>query len=198
MSTHSARWAQHVSRSHESSHSMPRQKIESVHVRPAPDEVETEVEVNDTGQSLDCSFTPRTRFKNRLGPGWRSYFWFVPDGGEPVKPVDNLDGTYSASIAYSGSPPKVALHFIDGLIVLDDDVTPDQLPGGLEGSGITLIDDLEEKVQGGGKGEEEKEEEKEGDGLPPWAWILIILVVLILLWLFFRSSSGSSSAPSTP
>ena len=47
----------------------------------------------------------------------------------PVKPADNLNGTYKATIPFTGSSsPPLNIHFIRDLVVIDDSTTGDQLP----------------------------------------------------------------------
>lgn len=74
------------------------------------------------------SISPRTRYGHLLGPGFANYIWFTSPGRQPFKPEDNLDGTYSASLNYTGDVPSVGLHFLSVSILIDDDVTPDRLP----------------------------------------------------------------------
>jgi len=75
----------------------------------------------------------------RMGPGWANYFWFTSPGVTPFKAKDNLDGTYTTSLPFTGVfPPTVVVHFEDGLTVIDDSVTPDHLPQPL-GPGNVLV-----------------------------------------------------------
>src|SRR5260370_10364298 len=65
----------------------------------------------------------------RMGPGWANYFWFTSPGITPFKAKDNLDGTYTASLGFTGAfPPPVSVGFEDVLAVIDDSVTFDNLP----------------------------------------------------------------------
>jgi opacity protein-like surface antigen len=51
--------------------------------------------------------------------------------------VDNLNGTYTATIPFSGAnPPAVEIHFIHVSSVIDDSVTPDKLPVPLSGGNV--------------------------------------------------------------
>jgi hypothetical protein len=65
----------------------------------------------------------------RMGPGWANYFWFTSPGVVPFKAVDNLDGTYTATLAFAGTvAPAISVHFEDVLVEIDDSTTPDKLP----------------------------------------------------------------------
>lgn len=115
-----------------------RMHLETAYVRPAPDasatEIKTDIQQGDKRNQLVVTFKPRTRFGGRLGPGWKNYFWFTAQGQTPIKPKDNLDGTYVARIPFTGmTPPTVAMHFLDVSFVIDDEVTPDKLPVPLDG-----------------------------------------------------------------
>lgn len=121
-----------------------RQQLRTVHVRAVPDAGATQFQSSvraDGGRgTLTINMTPRTRFNHRMGPGWANYFWFVPDGGTPVKPVDNRDGTYTATFNFGGStPPPVRLHFLRVFSLIPDSATPDRLPVPL-GGGNVLVD----------------------------------------------------------
>jgi hypothetical protein len=92
-------------------------------------EITTSVDFEPDGSSLVVSMTPRTLSRSRMGPGWANYFWFTTPAGDAFKPTDNLDGTYTATIPFSGNtPPSVALHFLRVSAVIGDTVEPDQLP----------------------------------------------------------------------
>jgi opacity protein-like surface antigen len=104
-----------------------RQQLLSTVVRAFPDDLFVTV----TSQVGDNNVTthrlvmkPQTSNGHLLGPGWGSYFWFDPPNSDPVKPRDNLDGTYSAT--FTDGP--VPLHFLNIAQVLDDDTTFDDLP----------------------------------------------------------------------
>lgn len=114
-----------------------RMQLKSVWVRPAPDTDATEITASiqsRDGNRLVVSMRPRTRFNNQLGPGWANYFWFTTPGGAPVKAQDNLDGSYSASIPFTGPVPLVSLHFLPVSMIIDDSVTADRLPVPLDDS----------------------------------------------------------------
>ena len=77
-----------------------------------------------------------------MGPLWANYFWFTAPGQTPFKAVDNLNGSYTATLAFTGSkPPKVSLHFENVLAVIEDSVTADHLPQPL-GPGNVLVPDI--------------------------------------------------------
>jgi opacity protein-like surface antigen len=70
------------------------------------------------------NMTPRTATNHRLGPGWGPYFWFEAGNGQTVRPVDNLNGTYTASIPFNGAtPPSVSVHYIDDPVKIPEDTT---------------------------------------------------------------------------
>jgi hypothetical protein len=128
-----------------------RQRTQTIHVRAFPSAEQTPVQTTITplgdGQSrLTATFTPRTRFGNRLGPGWANYFWFTSPGRPAVKPQDRLDGSYVATIDFTGAPPDVTLNFEDTITSIDDSVPPDKLPVPL-GDGTVFVPDI---LQGGG------------------------------------------------
>lgn len=63
-----------------------------------------------------------------MGPGWANYFWLTAPGVTPFKPIDNLNGAYTARTQFTGAPPAVKLHFLRVSTVIDDSVTADNLP----------------------------------------------------------------------
>jgi hypothetical protein len=133
-----------------------RQAIRTVYVRSVPDASTTAVNVTISGGQLGITFTPRTSFGDLLGPGWANHFWFTTPGGSPFKGRDNLDGSYSASLGFSGStPPAVSLHFVDVLQVIGDETSAERLPVKL-GQGTILIERLPKTgIGGGGRGDDD-------------------------------------------
>ncbi len=122
-----------------------RQKNETVHLRAVPDggetQVTTQVITSPDGSSLVVQVVPRTRFGHRVGPGWGNYLWFTTPDGRRIKPQDNLDGSYTARISFSGAtPPEVDLHVITDSVVITDDARPDDLP--LDDDTV-LVDDID-------------------------------------------------------
>jgi hypothetical protein len=111
-----------------------RQQLRTVYVRPIPDGNRTEISsilrIND-GRTHVVSFTPRTKFGNRMGPGWANYFWLTGPGIAPIKPVDNLNGTYTAIIPFTGARLE-KIHFLRVSTVIDDSVTANNLPAPLD------------------------------------------------------------------
>jgi hypothetical protein len=121
-----------------------RQQVRTAYVRPLPDSANTVYQVSVSAgtrreQRLSITMTPRVKpgagcglhdpHCGRMGPGWANYFWFTTPGHAPFKPMDNLDGTYTATLDFSGStPPPVAVHFENVLADIGDDAAPDQLP----------------------------------------------------------------------
>jgi hypothetical protein len=106
-----------------------RQQLKSVFVRSVPDADRTDVTSSVGRDAVLINMTPRTRFGNRMGPGWANYFWFTAPGITPLRPRDNLNGTYTATIPFSGpNPPDIDIHFIHVSATIDDSATPDNLP----------------------------------------------------------------------
>jgi von Willebrand factor type A domain-containing protein len=115
-----------------------RQQLKTVYVRPLPTGSNTQVSTSVTGGgdrgTLSINMTPRTRFNNRLGPGFANYFWFKAPGRPAFRATDNLNGTYTAQLNFSGAiPPDVEIHFIDRAVMISDETT-------LEDIGVTLDD----------------------------------------------------------
>lgn len=132
-----------------------RQQLRTAYVRAIPDSDNTVIQSSivrrDKGGVLSIVMTPRVKpgpgcLKTnpkcgRMGPGWANYFWFTTPGQAPFKAVDNLNGTYTATLAFMGSnPPAVSVHFENALAVIGDSVTADHLPDPL-GPNNTLVDD---------------------------------------------------------
>jgi len=118
-----------------------RQQLRTVYVRPVPDppntQVQSSVRSDGNKNTLVINMTPRTKFNNRMGPGFANYFWFTAPGQTPFKARDNLNGSYTAELPFSGvTPPDVTIHFIDEPIIIVDSVTPDQLPVPLDNSNV--------------------------------------------------------------
>jgi hypothetical protein len=106
-----------------------RQQIRTVHVRSLPDPENTTYTTSTTqtssGSVLIAVMTPRNVRGGKMGPGWANYFWFKAPGATPVKPVDNLNGTYTAQIPFSGgTPPPVSVHFLPEPVVRPDAFVP--------------------------------------------------------------------------
>lgn len=152
-----------------------RMQLKTAYVRPAPDPAATDIQATvDTrdGNRLLVSMTPKTKFGHKLGPGWANYFWFKTPGRPAVKCRDNLDGTYSATIPFTGPAPLVSLHFLPVSMVIGDSVTEDKLPAPLDDSnalvpvvGVPPI----------------------GRRLPRWLlWLIVLLLILLVLWVLWR------------
>lgn len=157
-----------------------RQQIRTVYVRSMPDGGKTQsaagvVGAGTASQLLVANVTPRNLRGGKMGPGWGNYFWFVGTGSNPVKAVDNLDGTYTAQIPFSGAtPPAVALYFLPQPVFYPDDFVPTL--GMLTPANLVTADVGVPPSGGGGK-------------LPWWVWpiaigfALLLLLVLILTFL---------------
>jgi hypothetical protein len=150
-----------------------RQQVRTAHVRslPAPGNTTTTTQVTGgpTGSVLVVTLTPMNLKNQLLGPGFANYFWFKPDGGAPVKGVDNLNGTYTANIPFSGSePPKVSVHFLDEPVFRGDGFVP--TPEILTADN-TVVPEVVKAEK------------------PWWLkywWVLLILLILIILILLLR------------
>jgi hypothetical protein len=120
-----------------------RQQLRTVYVCSVPDAgntvFQTSILRRDNGNVLSIVMSPRVKpgpgcVKSdprcgRMGAGWAIYFWFMAPGQTPFKANDNLDCTYTATLAFAGStPPPVAVHFENVLAIIGDSVAPDKLP----------------------------------------------------------------------
>jgi len=150
-----------------------RQQLKTVHVRSEPSAANTQFGTVIQDNQLVITATPRTFSGSKMGPGFANYLWFTAPGITPVKPVDNLDGTYRATLPTTTGP--VSMHFLDVAMPIADEVTPSQLPGGGLGSGTVVV----QEVPGAGGG---------GGGLTRWWWLLILLIVLLLALYLYRRS----------
>jgi len=131
-----------------------RQQLKTAFVRPVPDSANTVFNTSilrrDGANVFSIVMTPRFKpssacaKKNpkcgRMGPGWANYFWFTSPSTTPFKAKDNLDGTYTASLPFTGALPSVTAHFENVLAVIDDSATSDRLPQPLDsGNAFTLV-----------------------------------------------------------
>jgi hypothetical protein len=157
-----------------------RQQIKTIYVKVVPDSDSTEVESSikqaDGSSVLTIIFTPKTSFGNKLGPGWQNYFWFKGPEVTPFKAKDNQDGSYTATLGFSGNtPPVLSLHFLDIAQIIDDSVTHDALPLPLDAD-TTLLEDINQNSS--------------GDNLDRYFWFILIVILLIILFIFLRRSSS--------
>jgi hypothetical protein len=122
-----------------------RMQLETVYVRYVPasstTQFETSVLTGAPNSTLVIQMTPKTKFGQRLGPGFANYFWFTAPGVTPFKAIDNLNGIYTAKLQFTGNmPPTVSVHFLDVSMVITDSVTPDHLPVPLDsGNTLTIV-----------------------------------------------------------
>ena len=129
-----------------------RQQLRTAFVRAVPDAKNTVLQSSivqiEKRNGFRITMTPRVKpgpnctLKNpkcgRMGPGWANYFWFTTPGQTPVKAKDNLDGTYTVTIPFTGStPPPVKVHFENVVAMIGDAVPADKLPDPL-GDGNVL------------------------------------------------------------
>jgi hypothetical protein len=106
-----------------------RQQLRTVHVRAVPDGGQTAASVVVNSGQLIVNLTPRTRFGNLLGPGWGNYFWVTAPGLTPVNFSDKLNGSYTATMNFTGDPPaEVQIHFERVTEHILDGTPPDKLP----------------------------------------------------------------------
>jgi hypothetical protein len=128
-----------------------RQQLRTVHVRAVPDGNNTTATATiQGGNVLVIDMTPLTKFNNHLGPGWGNYFWVTGSGVTPTKFSDNLNGTYTAKLPFSGNPPSdVKIHFEHVNERIPDSATANNLPVPL-GNGTVIVSHV--NVPGGGGG----------------------------------------------
>jgi len=134
-----------------------RQQLRTAYVRSVPNAGNTVFQSSiQSGNTLSIVMTPRVKPGpgcpsgdpkcGRMGPGWANYFWFTAPGQTPFKAKDNLNGTYTATLPFTGSrPPKVSVHFENVLMVIGDSVTSNQLPVPL-GPDNVLVDDVNKQA----------------------------------------------------
>jgi hypothetical protein len=117
-----------------------RQQLRTAYVRPFPDGGNTDIQATVISRGvLQIVMTPRGVSGDGLGPGWANYFWFTAPGVTPFKANDNLDGTYTATLNFTGKPPKVSVHFENVLAVIGDSVTDEnQLPQPLDSNNVLV------------------------------------------------------------
>lgn len=168
--------------------SVQHEQLMSLVVRNQPDAETTNVDASissDPGgrtQTLSVKFKPATKGGHLMGPGWANYFWFTAPGVTPFKATDNLDGTYSAAVNFTGgTAPDLKLHFLDVAQVIEDSATYDTLPAPLDSS--TAVSDV--IVQ------------------PTCKWydltcgtvwlkfLILIILVLLIVFLLLRKPSGN-------
>ena len=121
-----------------------RQQLRTAYVRDFPDSGQTILQSSlqpcAAGSAKGCNtlvitMSPRTKFGNRMGPGWGNYFWFTAPGVTPFKAADNLNGTYTAKLNFNGNkPPDVSVHFENVIAIIGDSVPPGGLPQPLDGN----------------------------------------------------------------
>lgn len=123
-----------------------RMQVRTMYVRSTPDVGATVFQTSiQGGNTLSIVMTPRTISGDHMGPGWANYFWFTAPGQTPFKAQDNLDGTYTATLTFTGSkPPPVSVHFLRVSTVIADSVTPDHLPVPL-GAGNVFVPNIQKK-----------------------------------------------------
>jgi hypothetical protein len=140
-----------------------REATRSVHVRAVPDQVATEEPVVtsvDNGTQVALTFRPTTAFGDAM-VGFGPYFPVTASGIDPVIPVDNLNGSYTATLIFAGAVPgDVSINWIETSNNLSD-VPGTELP--LAEQGEVIVGNIHIVVP-----------------KPPlMKWIIIILVLLL-------------------
>jgi hypothetical protein len=148
-----------------------RQQLKTLNVRTEPNAANTEFTTSTQDNQLVIVATPRTFSKSKMGPGFANHIWFTAPGMQPVKPVDNLDGTYTARLPTTAGP--ATMHFVDVLLPLTDEVTAATLPGGGLGSGTVVVPEVPGTTA--------------QSRLLLWLLLLLILIILILIYLYRRA-----------
>lgn len=168
--------------------SIQREQLMSLVVRSQPDADATHVDSSivsgpDSLQTLNIQFKPATKGGHLMGPGWTNYFWFTGPGVTPFKATDNLDGTYSAAVSFSGgTPPDLTLHFLDVAQVIENSATYDRLPAPLDGSTAVSAVVVGQPVC------------KWYDPSCGMVWLkylVLLILALLIVVLLFRKPSGS-------
>jgi hypothetical protein len=143
-----------------------RQQLKTVYIRAEPNANQSQFQTSTQDNQLVILATPRTLSGSRMGPGYANYIWFTAPGIQPVKPVDNLDGTYRVTLGTTAGP--VSMHFLDLVMQIGDSVTPDQLPGGGLGPATVVVAEI--------PGSTAKSR--------LWLWIVLLLILLLILALY--------------
>jgi hypothetical protein len=115
-----------------------RQQLRTAYVRPFPDGGNTDFQTSIVSKgTMQVIMTPRCKARDHMGPGWANYFWFTAPGVTPFKAKDNLNGTYTATLNFTGSkPPQVSVHFENVIALIGDSVTPNHLPQPLDSNNV--------------------------------------------------------------
>lgn len=117
-----------------------RMQLKTVYVRSVPDGNNTVFQTSVASNTYSIVMTPKTKAGDHMGPGWANYFWFTANGQTPFKAKDNLDGTYTATLNFTGNRPQVSVHFLRVSMIIGDAVTPDHLPVALDTSNVFVPD----------------------------------------------------------
>jgi len=170
-----------------------REQIRTVHARAVPNPGPTEVRAQVGDGTLQLTIVPRTFTGGYLGPGFRNYLWLTTADGRQLRPDDQLDGTYTAQISFSGEPPRVNLHFLRLNTELSDEI--ERPPVALDeetriGTGIEAGMDRTDPVP---PGTEQPGSRDEGMSLVGMiALVFVVLAVLIGIFFVLRRRRGSS------
>lgn len=148
-----------------------RQIRKTIYIKAVPDATETEVATQviqgpDVNR-LAIQLTPKTIGGFPVGPGWKNYYWLRGPGVAPFKLEDDLNGTYSGTIDFSGAePPMLSVHFIPDSVSISDQVPASELPSALDDTTVLIPQVGTEKPE---------------PPIPWWLKILIAVLVVLLL-----------------
>lgn len=143
-----------------------RQQLKTLHVRAEPVAGQSQFQTSIQDNQLVIVATPRTFSGSKLGGGYANHIWFTAPNIQPVKPVDNLDGTYRVMLGTTTGP--VSMHFVDVAMPIGDNVTASQLPGGGLGPATVVVAEV--------PGTTAKSR--------LWLWIVLLLILLLILALY--------------
>ncbi len=81
----------------------------SRYLRLKPEIANTNLIINTTAGVVRLTFTPRDRNNLRLGPGWTDTIKVSASAGRVAGLIDNLDGSYSATIEGTTTIPRIII-----------------------------------------------------------------------------------------
>ncbi len=98
-------------------------------------ELDTKVSATAGGGTMSILYTPKTAAGHLAGTGFGNHIWLTGPGVTPFKLNDNLNGTYSGALSFSGtSSPPLSVHVMPHTVSISDQVPPDKLPAPLDAS----------------------------------------------------------------
>jgi hypothetical protein len=170
-----------------------REQVRTVHARAVPNPGPTEVQAQLGDGTLQLTIIPRTFTGGHLGPGFRNYLWLTTADGRSCRPDDQLDGTYTAQIPFSGERPQVNLHFLRLNTELSDEIEQPPVALGEEtriGTGIEAGMDRTDPVPPGAEQPDSRDEGLSLVGMI--ALVVVVLAVLIGIYFVLRRRRGTS------